>query len=248
MHGGLKSRTRVNIHSSNPRYRQRGNPRASRRGRDPGARRLRRARPIEAQIQAVRYAREHGGRTWESPRHAGGESWNRPSRAGAFADANSTSFTVPARNPVIALIFRVAGPDARRANPRTRPAPRAAPCAWEPRRCCSGRHAGARDLRAPKRQHGAPSAPLDEINKTTTLDRYRQSACASRFSRDGLGEGSSCQTNPWFMRRSSTRSSTSTPREAATRCSRGFAGRRARSAHRSCAGGGRREPVQLDGT
>ena len=138
MHGGLKTRTRVNIHYiESTDIEQRGTHAAA--GMDailvPGGFG---ERGIEGKIQAVRYAREQRHAVPRHlPRHAGGDRRVRPPRARAH---RRQQHRVQPRHPASGhrADLRVAGPGARRADAHRglgdgrHHAPRAR------RRCCSG--------------------------------------------------------------------------------------------------------------
>ena len=84
MHGGLKSRTRVNIHYiESTDIEQHGTAHAQGHGCDPGARRLRRARHRGQDPGGALRARARRAVPGHLPRHAGGDRRARPPRAGA---------------------------------------------------------------------------------------------------------------------------------------------------------------------
>ena len=188
MHGGLKTRTRVKIHyidSTDIEQHGTGMPcRAWTRSWCPAASASAASR---ARSQAARYAREHGipylgiclgmqVAIVEFGRHVLG-----------LTGANSTEFNRATAHPVIALITEWQDETRGCAERATRTRPRAAPCAWAPRRCCWSRHPCARALRQATRSSSATATATSST--TTILDRYRQAGMRfSGFSRDELVE------------------------------------------------------------
>ena len=211
MHGGLKSRTRVNIHYiESTDIEQHGTQVLK--GVDavlvPGGFG---ERGIEGKIQAVRYAREHGVpylgiclgmqvAIVEFGRHALG-----------LADANSTEFNRATPHPVIALISewqdQVHG-----AQTRDESSGKGGTMRLGAQEVVlgAGTHARdiyGRDLIMERHRHRY------EFNNRY-LDRYRQGGMRfSGFSRDGLVEVLELANHPWFMATQFHPEFTSTPRD-----------------------------------
>jgi CTP synthase len=211
MHGGLKSRTRVNIHYiESTDVEQHGTQMLQ--GMDailvPGGFG---ERGIEGKIQAARYAREHGVpylgiclgmqvAIVEYGRHVLG-----------FTDANSTEFNRATQNPVIALISE-----------------------WQDQSQGvqvrdEGSHKGATmRLGAQEVLLGAGTRARDTFGKdvimerhrhryefnNTYLDRFTHAGLRfSGFSRDGLVEVIELHNHPWFVATQFHPEFTSTPRD-----------------------------------
>src|SRR5205807_1807714 len=175
MHGGLKSRTRVNIHYiESTDLEQRGSHLLK--GLDailvPGGFG---ERGIEGKIQAVRYAREHDVpylgiclgmqvAIVEYARHVLG-----------FADANSTEFNRATAHPVIALISE--WNDQMRGSPPRATAMRCSPASFAP-------HARSARRSCPRRP--APEGASSALCALRRLRAYL-APCSSRDTRSGTG-------------------------------------------------------------
>jgi len=211
MHGGLKSRTRVNIHYIESTDIE-----------QHGANLLKNVdailvpggfgeRGIEGKIQAVRYAREHGVpylgiclgmqvAIVEFGRHVLG-----------FGDANSTEFNRATPHPVIALISewqdQVHG-----AQTRDEASDKGGTMRLGAQEVLLGagtraREIYGRDLIMERHRHRY------EFNNRY-LERYRQAGLRfSGFSRDGLVEVIELTNHPWFMATQFHPEFTSTPRD-----------------------------------
>jgi len=211
MHGGLKSRTRVNIHYiESTDIEQRGMPLLK--GLDailvPGGFG---ERGIEGKIQAVRYAREHGVpylgiclgmqvAIVEYARHALG-----------FADANSTEFNRATTHPVIALISewndQVHGSQTRDESCDKGGTKRLGAQEVLLGAGTRARELYGRDVIMERHRHRY------EFNNNY-LERYRQSGMRfSGFSRDGLVELIELPNHPWFLATQFHPEFTSTPRD-----------------------------------
>jgi CTP synthase len=211
MHGGLKSRTRVNIHYvESTDIEQRGTHVLK--GVDailvPGGFG---ERGIEGKIQAVRYAREHGVpylgiclgmqvAIVEFGRHVLG-----------LADANSTEFNRASPHPVIALISEWQD-QVRGAQTRDEASAKGATMRLGAQEVLLGagtraREIFGRDAIMERHRHRY------EFNNNY-LDRYRQSGMRfSGFSRDGLVEVIELPNHPWFVATQFHPEFTSTPRD-----------------------------------
>jgi CTP synthase len=211
MHGGLKSRTRVNIHYiESTDIEQRGMPLLK--GLDailvPGGFG---ERGIEGKIQAVRYAREHGVpylgiclgmqvAIVEYARHALG-----------FADANSTEFNRATTHPVIALISEW-NDQVHGSQTRDESCDKGGTMRLGAQEVLLGagtraRELYGRDVIMERHRHRY------EFNNNY-LERYRQSGMRfSGFSRDGLVELIELPNHPWFLATQFHPEFTSTPRD-----------------------------------
>jgi CTP synthase len=211
MHGGLKSRTRVNIHYiESTDIEQRGSHLLK--GLDavlvPGGFG---ERGIEGKIQAVRYAREHGVpylgiclgmqvAIVEFGRHALG-----------LADANSTEFNRATPYPVIALISEW-NDQVHGAQSREEGCDKGATMRLGAQEVLLGagtraREIYGRDAIMERHRHRF------EFNNNY-LERYRQSGMRfSGFSRDGLVEVIELPNHPWFLATQFHPEFTSTPRD-----------------------------------
>jgi CTP synthase len=211
MHGGLKSRTRVNIHYiESTDIEQRGAHLLK--GLDailvPGGFG---ERGIEGKIQAVRYAREHGTpylgiclgmqvAIVEYARHVLG-----------FADANSTEFNRATTHPVIALISewndQVHGAQTRAESCDKGGTMRLGAQEVLLAAGTRARELYGRDVIMERHRHRY------EFNNNY-LERYRQSGMRfSGFSRDGLVELIELPNQPWFLATQFHPEFTSTPRD-----------------------------------
>jgi len=211
MHGGLKSRTRVNIHYiESTDIEQHGTHALN--GMDailvPGGFG---ERGIEGKIQAVRYAREHGVpylgiclgmqvAIVEFARHALG-----------FGDANSTEFNRATSHPVIALISewqdQVHGAQTRDESSEKGGTMRLGAQEVVLAAGTRAREMYGRDLIMERHRHRY------EFNNHY-LDRYRQAGMRfSGFSRDGLVEVIELPNHPWFVATQFHPEFTSTPRD-----------------------------------
>ena len=211
MHGGLKTRSRVNIHYiESTDVEQHGTH--SLQGMDailvPGGFG---ERGIEGKIQAVRYAREHGipylgiclgmqVAIVEYGRHVLG-----------FTDANSTEFNRATSHPVIALISEWQD-QARGFQARTEASNKGATMRLGAQEVLLGAGTKARDIFAKdvimeRHRHRY------EFNNTY-LDRFIQAGMRfSGFSRDNLVEVIELPNHPWFVATQFHPEFTSTPRD-----------------------------------
>jgi len=211
MHGGLKSRTRVNIHYiESTDIEQHGTHALE--GMDailvPGGFG---ERGIEGKIQAVRYAREQGVpylgiclgmqvAIVEYGRHVLG-----------LADANSTEFNRATPHPVIAMISEWQD-QARGIQTRTEESVKGATMRLGAQEVVLGAGTRARDIFAKdiimeRHRHRY------EFNNNY-LDRFRQSGLRfSGFSRDNLVEVIELTNHPWFVATQFHPEFTSTPRD-----------------------------------
>jgi CTP synthase len=211
MHGGLKSRTRVNIHYiESTDIEQHGTHMLQ--GMDailvPGGFG---ERGIEGKIQAARYAREHGipylgiclgmqVAIVEYGRHVLG-----------FTDANSTEFNRATSHPVIALISEWQD-QARGAQVRDETSNKGATMRLGAQEIVLGAGTRARDIFSKdvimeRHRHRY------EFNNTY-LDRFIQAGLRfSGFSRDGLVEVIELNNHPWFVATQFHPEFTSTPRD-----------------------------------
>ena len=211
MHGGLKSRTRVNIHYiESTDIEQHGTHMLQ--GMDailvPGGFG---ERGIEGKIQAARYAREHGipylgiclgmqVAIVEYGRHVLG-----------FADANSTEFNRATSHPVIALISEWQD-QARGVQVRDETSNKGATMRLGAQEIVLGAGTRARDIFSKdvimeRHRHRY------EFNNTY-LDRFIQAGLRfSGFSRDGLVEVIELNNHPWFVATQFHPEFTSTPRD-----------------------------------
>jgi CTP synthase len=211
MHGGLKSRTRVNIHYiESTDIEQHGTHMLQ--GMDailvPGGFG---ERGIEGKIQAARYAREHGVpylgiclgmqvAIVEYGRHVLG-----------FTDANSTEFNRATSHPVIALISEWQD-QARGAQVRDETSNKGATMRLGAQEVVLGAGTRARDIFGKdvimeRHRHRY------EFNNTY-LDRFIQAGLRfSGFSRDGLVEVIELNNHPWFVATQFHPEFTSTPRD-----------------------------------
>jgi CTP synthase len=211
MHGGLKTRSRVNIHYiESTDVEQHGTH--SLQGMDailvPGGFG---ERGIEGKIQAVRYAREHGipylgiclgmqVAIVEYGRHVLG-----------FSDANSTEFNRATSHPVIALISEWQD-QARGFQARTEASNKGATMRLGAQEVLLGAGSKARDIFAKdvimeRHRHRY------EFNNTY-LDRFIQAGLRfSGFSRDNLVEVIELPNHPWFVATQFHPEFTSTPRD-----------------------------------
>jgi CTP synthase len=211
MHGGLKSRTRVNIHYiESTDIEQHGTHMLQ--GMDailvPGGFG---ERGIEGKIQAARYAREHGVpylgiclgmqvAIVEYGRHVLG-----------FTDANSTEFNRATQNPVIALISEWQD-QAQGIQVRDETSNKGATMRLGAQEVLLGAGTRARDIFAKdvimeRHRHRY------EFNNTY-LDRFTHAGLRfSGFSRDGLVEVIELQNHPWFVATQFHPEFTSTPRD-----------------------------------
>jgi CTP synthase len=211
MHGGLKSRTRVNIHYiESTDIEQHGTHMLQ--GMDailvPGGFG---ERGIEGKIQAARYAREHGVpylgiclgmqvAIVEYGRHVLG-----------FTDANSTEFNRATQNPVIALISEWRD-QAQGVQVRDETSNKGATMRLGAQEVLLGAGTRARDIFAKdvimeRHRHRY------EFNNTY-LDRFTHAGLRfSGFSRDGLVEVIELQNHPWFVATQFHPEFTSTPRD-----------------------------------
>jgi CTP synthase len=211
MHGGLKSRTRVNIHYvESTDIEQRGMPLLK--GLDailvPGGFG---ERGIEGKIQAVRYAREHGVpylgiclgmqvAIVEYARHVLG-----------FADANSTEFNRATTHPVIALISEW-NDQVHGAQARDESCDKGGTMRLGAQEVLLGAGTRAREL------YGRDAIMERHRHRyefnNNYLERYRQSGMRfSGFSRDGLVELIELPNQPWFLATQFHPEFTSTPRD-----------------------------------
>ena len=211
MHGGLKTRTRVNIHYIESTDIEQHGPHLLS-GVDailvPGGFG---ERGIEGKIQAVRYAREHavpylgiclGMQVGiaEFGRHVLG-----------LEDANSTEFNRATPHPVIALISEWQD-QMHGAQLRTETSAKGASMRLGAQEVLLGAGTSARDvygrdLIMERHRHRY------EFNNTY-LDRYRQAGMRfSGFSRDGLVEVIELPNHPWFVATQFHPEFTSTPRD-----------------------------------
>ena len=211
MHGGLKSRTRVNIHYiESTDIEQHGTQMLQ--GMDailvPGGFG---ERGIEGKIQAARYAREHGVpylgiclgmqvAIVEYGRHVLG-----------FTDANSTEFNRATQNPVIALISEWQD-QAQGVQVRDEASNKGATMRLGAQEVLLGAGTRARDIFGKdvimeRHRHRY------EFNNTY-LDRFTHAGFRfSGFSRDGLVEVIELQNHPWFVATQFHPEFTSTPRD-----------------------------------
>jgi CTP synthase len=211
MHGGLKSRTRVNIHYiESTDIEQHGTHMLQ--GMDailvPGGFG---ERGIEGKIQAARYAREHGVpylgiclgmqvAIVEYGRHVLG-----------FTDANSTEFNRATQNPVIALISEWQD-QSHGVQVRDEASHKGATMRLGAQEVLLGAGTRARDIFAKdvimeRHRHRY------EFNNTY-LDRFTHAGLRfSGFSRDGLVEVIELQNHPWFVATQFHPEFTSTPRD-----------------------------------
>jgi CTP synthase len=211
MHGGLKSRTRVNIHYiESTDIEQHGTQMLQ--GMDailvPGGFG---ERGIEGKIQAARYAREHGVpylgiclgmqvAIVEYGRHVLG-----------FSDANSTEFNRATQNPVIALISEWQD-QAQGVQVRDEASNKGATMRLGAQEVLLGAGTRARDIFGKdvimeRHRHRY------EFNNTY-LDRFTHAGFRfSGFSRDGLVEVIELQNHPWFVATQFHPEFTSTPRD-----------------------------------
>ncbi|HWW83019.1 MAG TPA: CTP synthase [Vicinamibacterales bacterium] len=211
MHGGLKSRTRVNIHYiESTDIEQHGTHMLQ--GMDailvPGGFG---ERGIEGKIQAARYAREHGVpylgiclgmqvAIVEYGRHVLG-----------FTDANSTEFNRATLNPVIALISEWQD-QSHGVQVRDEASNKGATMRLGAQEVLLGAGTRARDIFAKdvimeRHRHRY------EFNNTY-LDRFTHAGLRfSGFSRDGLVEVIELQNHPWFVATQFHPEFTSTPRD-----------------------------------
>jgi CTP synthase len=211
MHGGLKSRTRVNIHYiESTDIEQHGTQMLQ--GMDailvPGGFG---ERGIEGKIQAARYAREHGVpylgiclgmqvAIVEYGRHVLG-----------FTDANSTEFNRATQNPVIALISEWQD-QAQGVQVRDEGSNKGATMRLGAQEVLLGAGTRARDIFGKdvimeRHRHRY------EFNNTY-LDRFTHAGLRfSGFSRDGLVEVIELQNHPWFVATQFHPEFTSTPRD-----------------------------------
>jgi CTP synthase len=211
MHGGLKSRTRVNIHYIEATdVEQHGTQMLQ--GMDailvPGGFG---ERGIEGKIQAARYAREHGVpylgiclgmqvAIVEYGRHVLG-----------FTDANSTEFNRATQNPVIALISEWQD-QAQGVQVRDEGSQKGATMRLGAQEVLLGAGTRARDtfgkdVIMERHRHRY------EFNNTY-LDRFTHAGLRfSGFSRDGLVEVIELQNHPWFVATQFHPEFTSTPRD-----------------------------------
>jgi CTP synthase len=211
MHGGLKSRTRVNIHYiESTDIEQHGTQMLQ--GMDailvPGGFG---ERGIEGKIQAARYAREHGVpylgiclgmqvAIVEYGRHVLG-----------FTDANSTEFNRATQNPVIALISEWRD-QAQGVQVRDEASNKGATMRLGAQEVLLGagtraREIFAKDVIMERHRHRY------EFNNTY-LDRFTHAGLRfSGFSRDGLVEVIELQNHPWFVATQFHPEFTSTPRD-----------------------------------
>jgi CTP synthase len=211
MHGGLKSRTRVNIHYiESTDIEQHGTQMLQ--GMDailvPGGFG---ERGIEGKIQAARYAREHGVpylgiclgmqvAIVEYGRHVLG-----------FTDANSTEFNRATQNPVIALISEWRD-QAQGVQVRDEASNKGATMRLGAQEVLLGAGTRARDIFSKdvimeRHRHRY------EFNNTY-LDRFTHAGLRfSGFSRDGLVEVIELHNHPWFVATQFHPEFTSTPRD-----------------------------------
>jgi CTP synthase len=211
MHGGLKSRTRVNIHYiESTDIEQHGTHMLQ--GMDailvPGGFG---ERGIEGKIQAARFAREHGVpylgiclgmqvAIVEYGRHVLG-----------FTDANSTEFNRATQNPVIALISEWQD-QSHGVQVRDEASNKGATMRLGAQEVLLGAGTRARDIFAKdvimeRHRHRY------EFNNTY-LDRFTHAGLRfSGFSRDGLVEVIELHNHPWFVATQFHPEFTSTPRE-----------------------------------
>ncbi len=211
MHGGLKSRTRVNIHYiESTDIEQHGTQMLQ--GMDailvPGGFG---ERGIEGKIQAARYAREHGVpylgiclgmqvAIVEYGRHVLG-----------FTDANSTEFNRATQNPVIALISEWRDQE-QGVQVRDEASNKGATMRLGAQEVLLGagtraREIFAKDVIMERHRHRY------EFNNTY-LDRFTHAGLRfSGFSRDGLVEVIELQNHPWFVATQFHPEFTSTPRD-----------------------------------
>ena len=211
MHGGLKSRTRINIHYiESTDIEQRGTHLLK--GLDailvPGGFG---ERGIEGKIQAVRYAREHGVpylgiclgmqvAIVEYARHVLG-----------FADANSTEFNRATTHPVIALISEW-NDQVHGAQTRDERSEKGGTMRLGAQEVLLGAGTRAREL------YGRDAIMERHRHRyefnNNYLERYRQSGMRfSGFSRDGLVELIELPNHPWFLATQFHPEFTSTPRD-----------------------------------
>ena len=211
MHGGLKSRTRVNIHYIESTDVEQHSTHMLE-GMDailvPGGFG---ERGIEGKIQAARYAREHGipylgiclgmqVAIVEYGRHVLG-----------FTDANSTEFNRATSHPVIALISEWQD-QARGAQSRTETSNKGATMRLGAQEVLLGAGTRARDIFGKdvimeRHRHRF------EFNNTY-LDRFTHAGLRfSGFSRDGLVEVIELNNHPWFVATQFHPEFTSTPRD-----------------------------------
>jgi len=211
MHGGLKSRTRVNIHYIESTDIEQHGTHALQ-GMDailvPGGFG---ERGIEGKIQAARYAREHGipylgiclgmqVAIVEYGRHVLG-----------FTDANSTEFNRATPHPVIALISEWQD-QSHGVQTRTETSNKGATMRLGAQEVVLGAGTKARDIFAKdvimeRHRHRY------EFNNTY-LDRYIQAGLRfSGFSRDNLVEVIELPNHPWFVATQFHPEFTSTPRD-----------------------------------
>jgi CTP synthase len=211
MHGGLKSRTRVNIHYiESTDIEQHGTHALE--GMDailvPGGFG---ERGIEGKIQAVRYAREQGVpylgiclgmqvAIVEYGRHVLG-----------LSDANSTEFNRATPHPVIAMISEWQD-QARGVQSRTEESAKGATMRLGAQEVVLGAGTRARDIFA-KDTIMERHRHRYEFNNNY-LDRFRQSGLRfSGFSRDNLVEVIELTNHPWFVATQFHPEFTSTPRD-----------------------------------
>jgi CTP synthase len=211
MHGGLKSRTRVNIHYIESTDIEQHGPHALK---DVDAVLVPGGfgeRGIEGKIQAVRYAREHGVpylgiclgmqvAIVEYARHVLG-----------FSDANSTEFNRATQHPVIALISewqdQVHGAQLRNEGSDKGGTMRLGAQEVLLGAGTRAREIYGRDLIMERHRHRY------EFNNHY-LDRYARAGLRfSGFSRDGLVEVVELASHPWFVATQFHPEFTSTPRD-----------------------------------
>ena len=233
MHGGLKSRTRVNIHYiESTDIEQHGTHALEGHGCDPRARRFRRARHRGQDPGGALRARAARAVPRHLPRHAGRDRRVRRAMCSGSTDANSTEFNRATPHPVIALISEWQD-QARGVQKRDEASAKARTM-----------RLGAQEVLL-----GAGTRARDIFGKDIIMERHRHryefnNNYLDRFTHGGpallgllAGQARGDHRAARAIRGSSPRSSTrNSPRRRAmaTRCSRGSCARRARIAQRSC--------------
>ena len=213
MHGGLKTRTRVNMHYiESTDIEQQGTACAGRDGCDPGAGRLRRARHRRQDPGGRALRASTAFRTWASAWACRSPSSSSGATCSGLTDANSTEFNRATPHPVIALITEWQDQARGVAAARREVGQGRHHAPGRPGSAARRRHAGARALR-PRRHHGAPSPPL-RVQQQLPGALPPGAGCGSRASRaDGLVEIIELPSHPWFVATQFHPEFTSTPRD-----------------------------------
>ncbi len=213
MHAGLKTRTRVHVHYIESTDIERdGVGCAGRHGRDPGARRLRRARHRGQDPGGALRARAAHSLPRHLPRHAAGDHRIRAPRA---RPGRRAQHRVQPRHAASGdrADHRVAGPGARRAAARRALGARRHACASARRRCALQRR-HARRARSTGATRSWSATATATSSTTTTWSGSAPPACVfSGFSQDGLVEIIELPAHPWFVATQFHPEFTSTPRD-----------------------------------